>query len=72
MYKQTYAEALFLAIQGEEAMVPEEVGKRAAQAVLEEVRRGGVVDSMHQVQPLDSALHCLWWVRQSTASSASG
>ena len=35
---------------GEEGwgMVPEDVGKRAACALLEEVQRGGVVDGSHQ------------------------
>ena len=35
--------------QGEEVSVPEEVGRRAAHMLLEEVQRGGVVDSTHQV-----------------------
>ena len=33
---------------GAEDMVPEDIGVRAAHALLEEVRRGGVVDSAHQ------------------------
>ena len=38
--------------QGEEASVPEEIGKHAARKLLDEVHRGGVVDSGHQVQSL--------------------
>lgn len=34
--------------QGTEAMVPEEVGARAAHSLLEEISRGGVCDSTHQ------------------------
>lgn len=33
----------------EEDLVPEDVGQRAAHLLLEEVSRGGVVDSSHQV-----------------------
>ena len=31
-----------------DSIVPEDIGKRCALAVLEEVERGGVVDSSHQ------------------------
>lgn len=33
-------------------MVPEDIGKQAAYRLLEEVQRGGVCDSMHQVSPI--------------------
>ena len=37
-------------VQGEKNLVvPEDIGKQAAYALLEEVQRGGVCDSMHQV-----------------------
>lgn len=35
--------------QGEEESVPEEVGRQAAKALFEEISRGGVADSAHQV-----------------------
>ena len=47
-------------LQGIEAMVPEEVGARAAHSLLEEISRGGVCDSTHQV--------CAW--RCSTRDTA--
>ena len=37
--------------QGEAAMVPEDVGQKAAHMLLEEVSRGGVTDGTHQVSP---------------------
>lgn len=40
---------MVLLLQGTEAMVPEEVGARAAHSLLEEISRGGVCDSTHQV-----------------------
>ncbi len=33
--------------------MPEEVGRQAARALFEEISRGGVVDSAHQVPELD-------------------
>ena len=36
--------------QGEKSqLVPEDIGKQAAYMLLEEVQRGGICDSMHQV-----------------------
>ena len=38
-------------VQGEKSqLVPEDVGKQAAYMLLEEVQRGGICDSMHQVR----------------------
>ena len=37
------------AVQGEAAMVPEDVGRKAAHTLLEEIARGGVTDGTHQV-----------------------
>ena len=51
---------LNLMLQGTEGMVPEEVGARAAHSLLEEISRGGVCDSTHQV--------CAW--RCSTPDAA--
>ena len=36
-------------LQGEAAMVPEDVGRKAAHILLEEIARGGVTDGTHQV-----------------------
>ena len=36
-------------MQGEAAMVPEDVGRKAAHMLLEEIHRGGVTDGTHQV-----------------------
>jgi hypothetical protein len=36
----------------DEEVVPEDIGVRAAHLLLEEVQRGGVVDSSHQVKSL--------------------
>ena len=37
-------------MQGEKSqLVPEDIGKQAAYMLLEEVQRGGICDSMHQV-----------------------
>jgi len=41
-------EGLVLEVGGEPLVVPEDVGRVAAQALLEEVKRGGVVDGGHQ------------------------
>ena len=38
-------------MQDEAAMVPEDVGQKAAHMLLEEVDRGGVTDGTHQVFP---------------------
>ena len=38
-----------LMTQGEAAMVPEDVGQKAAHMLLEEIDRGGVTDGTHQV-----------------------
>ena len=38
-------------MQGEAAMVPEDVGRKAAHMLLEEIDRGGVTDGTHQVRP---------------------
>jgi len=38
-------------MQGEAAMVPEDVGRKAAHMLLEEIDRGGVTDGTHQVCP---------------------
>jgi hypothetical protein len=38
-----------VAFQMDEVAVPEDVGKRAVHLLLEEIRRGGVVDTAHQV-----------------------
>ena len=35
--------------QGEAAMAPEDVGRKAAHMLLEEIHRGGVTDGTHQV-----------------------
>lgn len=40
-----------MAMQGEAAMVPEDVGRKAAHMLLEEIDRGGVTDGTHQVPP---------------------
>ena len=51
-------------VQGEKnSVVPEDIGKQAAFALLEEVQRGGVCDSMHQVSlPAPYSLSmCLFW-----------
>lgn len=51
-------------VQGEKNLVvPEDIGKQAAYALLEEVQRGGVCDSMHQVSlPAPYSLSmCLFW-----------
>lgn len=37
-------------MQGEAAMVPEDVGRKAAHMLLEEIDRGGVTDGTHQVR----------------------
>lgn len=37
-------------MQGEKSvLVPEDIGRQAAYMLLEEVQRGGICDSMHQV-----------------------
>ena len=41
----------------EEAALPEAVGRRAAHALLEEISRGGVVDSEHQARRACSLIH---------------
>jgi len=38
-------------MQGEAAMVPEDVGRKAAHMLLEEIERGGVTGGTHQVRP---------------------
>ena len=45
-------------MQGEAAMVPEDVGRKAAHVLLEEIARGGVTDVTHQVNHI--ALHPVW------------
>ena len=45
-------------LQGEAAMTPEDVGKKAAFMLLEEISRGGVTDGTHQVHILLSLLYC--------------
>lgn len=56
-------------MQGEAAMVPEDVGRKAAHMLLEEIDRGGVTDGTHQVRPSTCCLsltmlllpfHLLW------------
>ena len=44
-----YAPMLHAMLQGEAAMVPEDVGRKAARMLLEEIHRGGVTDGTHQV-----------------------
>ena len=40
-------------MQGEKSvLVPEDIGRQAAYMLLEEVQRGGICDSMHQVWDL--------------------
>lgn len=45
-------------LQGEAAMVPEDVGRKAAHMLLEEIHRGGVTDGTHQVCACPSELAC--------------
>ena len=51
-------------MQGEKSqLVPEDIGKQAAYMLLEEVQRGGICDSMHQVRgtfPLSPARPIMW------------
>lgn len=42
-----------------EALLPEDIGARAAKQLLEEIRQGGVVDSTHQVG-LQASSACFW------------
>jgi hypothetical protein len=45
-----------------EALLPEDIGARAAKQLLEEIRQGGVVDSTHQVG-LQASSACFWtWI----------
>ena len=37
----------------EQAMIPEEVGKRAAYALLSQIHAGGTVDGLHQARALE-------------------
>ena len=40
-------------------MVPEDVGRKAAHMLLEEIHRGGVTDGTHQVAAAHQALSCM-------------
>jgi len=46
-------EGILQILQGQKnTVVPEDIGKQAAYMLLEEVQRGGICDSMHQVSDL--------------------
>ena len=48
-------------MQGEKSqLVPEDIGKQAAYMLLEEVQRGGICDSMHQVRGQNCGMRMLW------------
>lgn len=51
-------------MQGEAAMVPENVGKKAAHMLLEEIARGGVTDGTHQVN------HIAWHFSHNSFTSS--
>ena len=59
-------------MQGEKnVLVPEDIGRQAAYMLLEEVQRGGVCDSMHQVHDL-SAIRPAETLQQSCSSLTQG
>lgn len=48
-------------LQGEAAMVPEDVGRKAAHMLLEEIHRGGVTDGTHQVTAHLAGMSVAMW-----------
>ena len=50
-YASNTVQVVMAMMQGEAAMVPEDVGRKAAHMLLEEIDRGGVTDGTHQVRP---------------------